>query len=402
MTKILTLDALVVGAGPAGLIAAHELAQSGCKVALAEAMPAPARKLLMAGKSGLNITKDESFERFITHYGEAADFLHPMLEAFGPVACQQWCEDLGQPVFCGSSGRVFPQSMKASPLLRAWLAKLGELDVDLHRRWEWQGFDGPYSLFETPEGPVKVNARCTILALGGASWKRLGSNGKWSNTLAGEGIQLTPFAAANASLRISWSQHMHKHLGQAVKNIELQAGAIRSRAELIISKDGLEGSGAYSVCKAVRQGQPLRIDLLPDVSLATVRAKLSRPQGKTTLSNYLRKSLTLSPTKLALLQEFGRPLHNDEQLASKLKSLQIQPVQVGPIERAISTAGGVSLEAVDSSLMLIARPGVYCVGEMLDWEAPTGGYLLTACLATGRWAGRAAARRLLQEKNNKK
>lgn len=385
------IDALVIGAGPAGLMAAQMLAEAGREVTLVEGKPSPARKLLMAGKSGLNITKEESFEVFLTHFEEAADFLRPMLEDFGPQAVQHWCRELGQEVFTGSSGRVFPVAMKASPLLRAWLAKLEIIDVTLLRNWRWNGFDNTDFVFSTPEGDQRLSPNVTILALGGASWSKLGSDGQWAKHLSAAGIKLNPFAAANASLELEWSEHMAKHFGQPVKNTKLNAGKTQSRGEFVISSSGLEGSGVYSICKAVRQGNALSVDLLPDCTLEELQSKLSRARGKNTLSNHLRKTLGFNPIKLALLQELGRPLPQGIELAQLIKHLPIQPKGLGDIDKAISTAGGVQLDAVDASLMLKARPAVFCAGEMLDWEAPTGGYLLTACLATGRWAGKAAA-----------
>lgn len=385
------IDALVIGAGPAGLMAAQMLAEAGREVTLVEGRPSPARKLLMAGKSGLNITKEEEFETFIAQFEEASDFLRPMLEDFGPLAVQHWCKQLGQDVFTGTSGRVFPVAMKASPLLRAWLANMEGIGVTLLRNWHWNGFTNTDSDFSTPEGNQCLSPKVTVLAMGGASWPKLGSDGQWANHLSAAGVKLSPFAASNASLELDWSEHMAKHFGQPVKNTKLSAGQTQSRGEFIISSSGLEGSGIYSISKAVRQGHPLSVDLLPDCTLEVLQSKLSRARGKNTLSNYLRKTLGLNPSKLALLQELARPLPPGVELAQLIKHLPIQPKGLSDIDKAISTAGGVQLDAVDASLMLKAKPAVFCAGEMLDWEAPTGGYLLTACLATGRWAGKAAA-----------
>lgn len=386
------IDALVIGTGPAGLMAAQMLAEAGRKVTLVEGKPSPARKFLMAGKSGLNITKEEDFEIFLAHFEEAADFLRPMLEDFGPHAVQHWCTQLGQEVFTGSSGRVFPIAMKASPLLRAWLAKMEDMGVTLLRNWHWNGFDNTDFDFSTPEGDQRLSPKVTILAVGGASWPKLGSDGQWAKHLSAAGVKLSPFAAANASLELGWSEHMAKHFGQPVKNTKLSAGHAQSRGEFVITSSGLEGSGIYSISKAVRQGNALSVDLLPDCPQEELQSKLSRPRGKNTLSNHLRKTLGFNPSKLALLQELGRPLPQGIELAQLIKHLPIQPKGLSDIDKAISTAGGVRLDAVDTSLMLKDKPAVFCAGEMLDWEAPTGGYLLTACLATGRWAGKAAAR----------
>lgn len=379
-------DALVIGAGPAGLMAAETMVRAGLRVSVAEAKPSPARKFLMAGKSGLNLTKAEPYEPFLAAYQEAAPALRPMLSAFGPEAVCRWAEGLGQPLFTGSSGRVFPVAMKASPLLRAWLARLAESGVTLHHRWRWTGWAGDAVLFDTPEGQRRITPRVTVLACGGASWARLGSDGAWAAYLPGLTASFQP---ANMGFDVAWSAHMVPHLGQPVKAIALQAGAERSRGEVVLTTHGIEGGGIYTLSRALRDGAPLTLDLLPDLDLGTIRERLARPRGKMSRSNHLRKSLRLSPVKLALLMEFARPLTDD--IAPLIKAL---PVPLGgprPMDDAISTAGGLRLDALDKELMLRSRPGVFACGEMLDWEAPTGGYLLTACLATGRWAGQAAA-----------
>ena len=382
-------DTLVIGAGPAGLMAAEALAQAGHKVLLAEAKPSPARKFLMAGKSGLNLTKDEPFETFLKAYGADAPHLRPMLEAFDPQAVQNWAQALGQPLFTGSTGRVFPKSMKASPLLRAWLARLDGLGVTLRTRWHWQGWDGDEVLFNTPHGPERVTPAATVLACGGASWARLGSDGGWAAHLEG---QCSPFLPANMGFRVAWSDHMQRHFGQPVKGVALHAGGQSSRGECVISANGLEGGGLYEVSRAMRDGAALTIDLLPDLSADVIRQRLSRPRGKASQSNHLRKVLKLTPEKQALLMEFARPL--PEELTPILKALPVLHDGPSPMDQAISTAGGLRFDALDDTLMLRERPGTYGAGEMLDWEAPTGGYLITACMATGLWAGRAAAKRL--------
>lgn len=387
-----TWDAVVIGAGPAGLMAAEELGRAGHQVLVAEAKPSVARKLLMAGKSGLNLTKDEPFERLISQYGGAAGWLTPMIRAFDARAVQDWAQGLGSELFTGSTGRVFPTVMKASPLLRSWLARLDGFGVQTRARWRWAGWDGVMLVFETPDGTQRVAARTVVLALGGASWARLGSDGAWASHLREKGIALAPFHPANAGLLVDWSTHMQPQFGQPLKGIALHAGNLSSRGEAVISERGLEGGGIYSICAAVRDGEDLRIDLLPDLVEAEVSRQLSRPRGKATFSNHLRKVLKLGPARTALLQEFGRPLPQDTQaLARLIKALPVKHAGLRPINEAISTAGGVCRQALDEGLMLKQTPGTFCAGEMLDWEAPTGGYLLTACLATGRWAGRAAA-----------
>ncbi|UWQ79128.1 TIGR03862 family flavoprotein [Leisingera sp. S132] len=385
-------DAVVIGAGPAGLMAAEELGRAGYQVLVAEAKPSAARKFLMAGKSGLNLTKDESFEQLITRYGEAADWLAPMIRVFDAQEVQAWAQGLGSELFTGSTGRVFPKVMKASPLLRAWLGRLDGYGVQVRTRWRWAGWDSAALLFETPGGSVRIAAGTTVLALGGASWARLGSDGAWRPLLQERAVEVSPFKPANAGLLVEWSKHMAPRFGQPLKGIALRAGNLVSHGEAVISQRGLEGGGIYSVCAAVREGAVLHMDLLPNLEEAEVARRLSRGRGKASFSNHLRKALKLSPAGVALLQEFGRPLPQEAQaLARLVKALPVKHAGLRPIDEAISTAGGVCRDAVDGNLMLRQVPGIFCAGEMLDWEAPTGGYLLTACLATGRWAGQAAA-----------
>ena len=384
-------DAVVIGAGPAGLMAAEELARAGYAVLVAEAKPSVARKFLMAGKSGLNLTKDEPFEDLIGHYGAARGWLAPMVRAFDAGAVQDWARGLGRDLFTGSSGRVFPKEMKGSPLLRAWLARLEELGVMRRTRWRWIGWEGEDLTFDTPEGPAAIRAKVTVLALGGASWARLGSDGAWAPLLAERGVQLAAFKPANAGLVVAWSVHMAVHFGAPLKGIALCAGELSSRGEAVISARGLEGGGIYAICAEVREGVDLTLDLLPDLTVEEVTRRLQRPRGKASLSNHLRKVLKLPPVQIALLQEFARPLPQDPaELAALIKALPVRHQGLRPMDEAISTAGGVCHDALDEALMLKAVPGTFCAGEMLDWEAPTGGYLLTACLATGRWAGRGA------------
>lgn len=373
-------------------MAAQELAQAGLSVIVTEAKPSVARKFLMAGKSGLNLTKDEPFETLIAAYGEAADWLRPMIAEFDAKAVQDWAQELGQELFVGSSGRVFPTVMKASPLLRAWLTRLESLGVEVRTRYRWTGWQESQPVFSTEQGQVTLKADVMVLALGGASWARLGADGGWAEVLADRGVSLAPFKPANAGLLVNWSEHMRDLFGQPIKGVAWSVGDLMTRGEAVISARGLEGGGIYAVCKTVRDGAALRIDLMPDVSAADVAKRLSRARGKSSLSNYLRKVLKLGPVRTAVLMEFGRPLPTDPvALAGVIKALPVEHAGLRPMDEAISTAGGVPQAELDADLMLKQLPGVFCAGEMLDWEAPTGGYLLTACLATGRWAGRAAA-----------
>lgn len=392
MTTAIPCDALVIGAGPAGLMAAEVLAAAGRRVIVAEAKQTPARKFLMAGKSGLNLTRDQPLADFARHYD--ADWLAPILDDFGPRAVMAWAEGLGIRLFTGSTGRVFPVGMKASPLLRAWLARLSAAGADLRTRWHWQGWQEGAAEFATPAGTTRLRPEVTVLALGGASWPRLGSDAAWVPWLRAAGVGISDFAPANMGFSVHWSDAMSRHFGNPVKGAALIAGGRRDRGEFVITARGLEGGGIYTLSRALRQGAPLCIDLLPDLPVDTVAARLSAGRAGETLSNRLRKTLRLDPVRLALAREWGGPLPDDPaRLAERLKNLPARLAGPRPIAEAISSAGGITRAALSDGLELRAVPGVFAAGEMLDWEAPTGGYLLTACLATGRWAGRAAAGR---------
>jgi uncharacterized flavoprotein (TIGR03862 family) len=386
-------DVLVVGAGPAGLMAAEQAAQAGMRVAVAEAMPSPARKFLMAGKSGLNLTKAEKPEAFLQYF-DAISSLKPILSEFGPDEVIGFAEGLGQEVFTGSTGRVFPTRMKASPLLRAWLARLDALGVVLLRRHRWVGPLTPHMqhLFETPKGKVPLTAGALILALGGASWARLGSDGAWQRAVAAAGLPIAPMQASNVGMQRAWSAHMQPFFGQPVKNVELSVAGQRSRGEFVITQSGVEGGAIYALGRMLRQTPLVQIDFAPQLSVQVLRAMISNRKPKDSLGNFLRKSVKLDATKRALLFELTRPMPRDaEGLVTAIKAAPLTLAGSRPIDEAISTAGGLSWEALTAELMLKDIPGVFCAGEMLDWDAPTGGYLITACLATGRWAGRAAA-----------
>jgi len=394
-------DVAVVGAGPAGLMAAEVLAQGGCHVTIYERMPAPGRKFLLAGRGGLNLTHSEESTRFLARYGEAADRLRAAVEAFPPAATRQWCEGLGQDTFIGSSGRVFPKSFKASPLLRAWLRRLAGAGVQLKLRHRWTGWNAQGHLeFDAPEGRVTAAADAAVLALGGASWPRLGSDGAWAAVLANSGIEVAPLKPANCGFVANWSDEFrNRHEGQPLKRIALSFGDETARGEATITRQGLEGGGIYALSAALRQAiaaageAVLHIALRPDISEAALRHSLQVPRQKQSLSTFLRKAAKLSPAAIGLLREAAGEKFSGmaaAELAALIQAVPVRLVATAPIERAISTAGGVSFEAVDTNFMLGKRPGVFVAGEMLDWEAPTGGYLLQASFATGVAAARGA------------
>ena len=386
------IDVVVIGAGPAGLMAANEVAKAGHSVIIAEAMPTVGRKLLMAGKSGLNLTKAGPLERFIGAYPELPEALEKSLRGFDPEDVVAWAKRLGQKTYVGSSGRVFPEVMKASPLLRAWLQELESLGVVIRTGWTWLGEDQ----FQTPDGQKTISSKTVILAAGGASWSRLGSNGKWSEKL--RDVQIAPFTPANMGFKVNLSTHMFKHFGQPVKSVALTAGGVSVRAEFVVSERGLEGGGIYAVSRPMRDGESLYLDLIPNISAKQAEERLTSSSKKQSLSNRLRKTMKLDSIKIALLNEFGRPLPHD--LAPLLKRLPITHEGPRPIDEAISTGGGLAFSELNEDFMLIDKPAWFAAGEMLDWEAPTGGYLLTACLATGRSAGLGAVRWLSHQSSS--
>lgn len=382
--------AMVIGAGPAGLMAAERLAGDGYGVTIYEGMPSAGRKLLMAGKSGLNITHSEDLETFLTRYGTSRARLEPHLRKFGPNQIREWCEGLGVETFVGSSGRVFPTAMKASPLLRAWLRRLDDLGCTIQYRHYWTGWnDADQAVFKTPDGEVTATADITILALGGGSWKRLGSDGKWMEILLNAGIKCNPFKPANCGFEIDWTDHLiDKCAGSPVKAVTLTCGDQTVRGEFVISKTGIEGSAVYAISAILRDQWletgvgTLTLDLCPDRTLDDVTKRLSKPRGKNSMGNHLRKTLGLDATKTALVFEVTprETLNDPTALATAIKNLKLQIKKPRPLDEAISTAGGVAWEELDENFQLIKRPGTYCLGEMVDWEAPTGGYLLSGCL----------------------
>ena len=359
-------------------MAAEVLARAGVSVVVADQMPTPARKFLMAGKSGLNLTKQG--EDVQAAYGDVPPAFARSLAEFGPDQVVRWATGLGQEVFVGSTGRVFPVAMKASPLLRAWLRRLDGLGVRLLARWRWDGWRDGRAAFDTPDGRREVEADATILAMGGASWRRLGADGEWAAQVP---QAVAPFQPANVGLRVEWSRHMARWQGEPVKGVAWRAGDLTSRGEAVITARGLEGGGIYSVSPAVRDGHALTVDLAPDLPRAVVADRLARQGSKPSQASRLRKAVNLDGARAALLNEFGRPFGAD--VAAVLKRLPVRHAGVLPMDQAISTAGGLRFDVLDG-FRLADRASVYAAGEMLDWEAPTGGWLITGCLATGRSA----------------
>jgi uncharacterized flavoprotein (TIGR03862 family) len=396
----------VIGAGPAGLMAAEVLAQGGAGVTVYDAMPSVARKFLMAGRGGLNLTHSEDLSTFLPRYREAGPFLDAAISAFPPQRLRVWCEALGEETFVGSSGRVFPRAMKASPLLRAWLRRLDAHGVRFALRHRWTGWDKEGRLsFQAPDGPYAVEANATVLALGGASWPRLGSDGSWTQILADKGVAITPLRPANCGFTVAWSTVFRDRFeGQPLKGIALTSGDRTVRGEAVITRDGIEGGAVYALSAELREAiaasghATLRIALRPDFATNDLTRRLAAPRGKQSLSNVLRKALQLSPVAIGLLQEAaivsGRQLMalSAEKLAELVNAIPVTLTGTSGIARAISTAGGIALNELDADFMLKRLPGVFAAGEMLDWEAPTGGYLLQACFATGVAAGKGVLR----------
>ncbi|MFN3912307.1 TIGR03862 family flavoprotein [Hyphomonas sp.] len=393
----------IIGAGPAGLMAAEAALAQGARVDIHDAMPSAGRKFLMAGKSGLNITHSEDEAQFRRRYVAPDARLAAMVEAFGPSDIVKWMAGLGIEAHVGSSGRVFPVGMKASPLLRRWLARLGDAGARLHTRHRWTGWDAAGALtFDTMTGRVTVQADAVVLALGGASWKRLGSDGAWAEILANKGVAMEPFAPSNCGFVVAWSDKMRPHEGAPVKSVALSAHGQMVRGDFVITRGGLESGAVYPLAAALRRdiaadGRAIvTIDLLPGAEEAALAARLAAAHPKDSVSNRLRKAARLDAVKIGLLNEVtkGQLPKAPDALARLIKALPLILTGTAPMDTAISTAGGVPWDALDEGLMLKALPGVWCAGEMIAWDAPTGGYLLTACMATGLVAGRAAAQEL--------
>ncbi|MDD2883879.1 MAG: TIGR03862 family flavoprotein [Dechloromonas sp.] len=389
----------IIGGGPAGLMAAEQLSTvDGLQVDIFEAMPSLGRKFLMAGKGGMNITHAEPLADFIRRYGERAAQLAPCLLAFGPAAVREWIHGLGIETFVGTSGRVFPTGMKAAPLLRAWLHRLRQRGVRIHVRHRWLGWGDAGALrFATPDGEMAVFAASTVLALGGGSWSRLGSDGRWVPLLRSTGLPVADLQPANCGFEVAWSDHFRQRFaGAPVKAVIAACGQRQQQGEFNITETGVEGGLIYALSAPLREALArgeqavLQLDLAPGRSLARLSADLALPQGRDTLANHLRRRAGIDGVKAGLLREFFSPaqLTVATTLAAAIKALPLVVQATRPLDEAISSAGGLDLAALNDQGMVVARPGLFCAGEMLDWEAPTGGYLLTACLATGWRAGR--------------
>ncbi|HCJ29917.1 MAG TPA: aminoacetone oxidase family FAD-binding enzyme [Pseudomonas sp.] len=403
----------IIGGGPAGLMAAEVLSQTGAAVDLYDAMPSVGRKFLLAGVGGMNITHSEAFDPFVARYRERAPELRRLLEAFGPEALREWIHGLGIDTFIGSSGRVFPSDMKAAPLLRAWLRRLRDAGVRIHTRHRWLGWNADGSLqLHGPDGGIRVSVDAVLLALGGGSWARLGSDGAWVPLLQDRGIDVAPLRPANCGFEVAgWSQHLQeKFAGAPLKTVSLGLpGGVPRKGEFVVTATGIEGSLVYALSAEIRQAvarngkATVALDLLPDHSLEKVLRALTRRRGSQSMAKHLKRQLGLDGVKAGLLRELTRAeaFQNPEALAASIKALPIVLLRPRPLDEAISSAGGVPFEAVDDNLMLRQLPGVFCAGEMLDWEAPTGGYLLTACFTTGKTAAEGMLRwlRRSQQRN---
>jgi len=377
-------------------MAAETLAKYGVSVTIFDRMASPARKFLLAGRGGLNLTHSEKLDQFLTRYGTAATMLEPAIRAFPPEALRAWCLELGEPSFVGTSGRVFPQSFKAPPLLRAWLRRLDALGVTFRPKHQWRGWKDGTLRFDTPDGETNITADATILALGGASWPRMGSDGGWVDILRGAGIEVAPLVPSNCGIDIAWSPvFLARHAGAPLKRIALRFAGRVVRGEALVTTRGLEGGAVYALSGALRNALArgptvLEADLRPDLDDESLAARLAKPAGGRSLANFLRQELSLPPVAIGLVQEALHGTGAGRPLAALIRALPLAVHGVAPIDRAISSAGGVPFSALDEHFMLRARPGVFLAGEMLDWEAPTGGYLLQACFSTGRAAANGA------------
>jgi len=388
MTKTIA----IIGSGPAGLMAAEVISAQGMHVDIYDAMSSLGRKFLMAGKSGLNITHSDPFDVFVTRYGKRREQIEPLLKTFGAEQLRAWVHGLGVETFVGTSGRVFPVEMKASPLLRAWIKRLNASGVTFHLRHKLTGILPDRSLhFLTPDGDVTVKADAIILALGGGSWRKLGSDGAWVEWLDQAGVKVEPLRPSNCGFDVNWSPiFKEKYDGHPIKSVVLSAGEFRQQGEFIITKEGVEGSLVYAASAILRDELEARgsavmhLDLAPDKTEEQLKEKLSKPRGSRSMASHLEKTVGMKGVKAGLLREFvPKDEFTEAQLAFYIKNTPVTLIATRPLDEAISSAGGVSFDSLDEHLMLKNLPGVFCAGEMLDWEAPTGGYLLTACFSSG-------------------
>lgn len=379
-------DVLIVGGGPAGLMAADYLSKLNYRITVVDQMPTMGRKFLMAGKSGLNLTKNEPFEKFLNNFPDRSPQLISALKNFTPNDVQTWATSLGINLFTGSTGRVFPTHMKASPLLRTWLSQLDKRGVTRRHKMTAISLNNMSLLFDTEKGQEQISAKAILFAMGGASWRRLGSDARWLNWLTN--VENEKFSASNVGLKINWSHYIDKYFGEPVKAVSLRSGRVQSQGEIVITQSGIEGGGIYSLSQAIRKGEEVFLDLLPNWNEKQLIDALKKPIRKASWSNYLRKVLNLSNVKQALLREFSSDCFSKKQLSVDLKLLRIKHEGLDSIDKAISTAGGVRFDQLDHNLMISKRPGIFFAGEMLNWDAPTGGYLITAALATGLWSAK--------------
>ena len=379
-------DVLIVGGGPAGLMAADYLSKLNYRITIVDQMPTMGRKFLMAGKSGLNLTKNEPFEKFLNNFPDRSPQLISALKNFTPNDVQTWATSLGINLFTGSTGRVFPTHMKASPLLRTWLSQLDKRGVTRRHKMTAISLNNMSLLFDTEKGQEQISAKAILFAMGGASWRRLGSDARWLNWLTN--VENEKFSASNVGLKINWSNHIDKYFGEPVKAVSLRSGRVQSQGEIVITQSGIEGGGIYSLSQAIRKGEEIFLDLLPNWNEKQLIDALQKPIRKASWSNYLRKVLNLNNVKQALLREFSSDFFSKKQLSVDLKLLRIKHEGLDSIDKAISTAGGVRFDQLDHNLMISKRPGIFFAGEMLNWDAPTGGYLITAALATGLWSAK--------------
>jgi uncharacterized flavoprotein (TIGR03862 family) len=415
MTQVHNSSAAVVGGGPAGLMAAEVLSQGGIHVELYDGMPSVGRKFLVAGKGGVNLTRVEPNEQFLSHYGIRQEQIEPLLEKFGPEDLCRWIHELGIDTFVGTSKKVFPVGMKSVSILRAWLFRLKSNGVTFHLQHKWSGWNGESTLlFKTPNGEVHVNPDVVVLALGGGSWPSLGSTGEWVPLLAEHGISVATLKPSNCGFNVAWSDHFRTHYeGVPVKSVivsftDSKGNTYHKQGEFIVTKNGVEGNLIYELSAMLRDeieaiGKAvIRLDLAPGWSQQRLRDRLALPRGSRTLSGHIDKTIHIKGVKANLLWELieKKNLTNPEYLAAAIKDLQIQLNSTRPLDEAISSAGGVLFEELNEHLMIRTMPGVFCAGEMLDWEAPTGGYLLTACFASGRTAGLGALTWINQGKDN--